>query len=158
MILLHLRRSSMLYTDLIILAAKSTPWVTARNSYAEFRTELAPRPWIARDMNQDVIKGALMKSPANHRMKQKFYLPPYTETNTSRGNNLGIFNYIRITWLQFNCYIVIDCLHEIAQVQVSMNETPCFGTCGCIKYKSCALWGYLFRLKVPPVVNIHETV
>ena len=30
---------------------------SARNLYAEFHTELASRPWIAREKNQDDIKG-----------------------------------------------------------------------------------------------------
>ena len=52
---------------------------SARNLYAEFYNELASRAWIARDKNQDDIKGgALMKAQVNHQIKQKFYLPPYT--------------------------------------------------------------------------------
>ena len=56
---------------------------SACNLYAEFYNELASRAWIASDKNQDDIKGgALMKAQVNHQIKQKFYLPPYTETNT----------------------------------------------------------------------------
>ena len=69
----------MLSSKLIILAEKEyTMDDSARYLYAEFHTELASGPWIARDKNRDDIKGALMKAQVNHQMKQKFYVPPYT--------------------------------------------------------------------------------
>ena len=83
---------------------------SARNLYAEFYNELASRAQIARDKNQDDIKGALMKAQVIHQIKQKFFLPPYTETNTCLHSRQYYLRYLYTKYLMMLLqFLIYEC-------------------------------------------------
>ena len=95
MMLLHSSRSSMLYTKLIILVAKITPWMTLRVTCMP--SSKLSQPQGPELQGKRTRMTSRMKAQVNHHMKQKVYLPPlacchHTHKPIHNMKYLGFFN------------------------------------------------------------------